>query len=266
MDRARELAAELRTTLAQPPAPAAPAAARGGPNPTEVARYRAAQRAEAAQLMQLIDAYELLRGGDARSAFTQLMSGQIVAHAATLDLLDEIASSPDFAASGGNLREAIERFRADERARRIEAIQLGQFAEMLPPLEQIGGGNRFRGQGWGANGYDDRETEEGVTIEFSGGSTITTTEELALLRAAQLARENGFSGFVVRTRSDFQRYRVTTYAGAETSRSPAGFETRMEVGYVDAAAPPAEWAGSVVNAEEVWTALSPIFNPPRSRR
>jgi len=267
IERATALAAELRATLAEPPAPLSQSRReRGAPDPMEIANYRATQRAEATQLMTLVEAYELQRRDDSRGAFAMMTSGRILAEPATLDLIEEIVTGPEFASRAPTMRDAITRLQEAERTRRIEAIELSKFAEALPPLEQVGGGNRFRGQGWGANGYDDRELPGGRSIEFSGGSTITTTEELALLRAAQLARENGFTGFVVRSRSDYQRYYVTTYAGAETSRAPSGFETRMEIRYanVDGAAP--ELAGSVVNAGEVWDALSPVFNPPRSRR
>lgn len=266
-ERARELAAELRTALAAPFAPPPATFPGDAQGQTSIVRRLAEQRADAQRLMPLVEAYRLAREGNRTAALALLASGPIMIDPATFALLSEVAADPAFARSRASLQEEIARMQAEEHGRRMNAIDITRFAEALPPLEQIVGGNRFRRQGWGADGYRDSALPDGSgrRISFSGGSTITTTEELALLRAAQLAQENGATGFVVGSRSDFRRYYVMTYAGVETSRSPSGFRTEMDVTFVDAANPPAEYSGRVLTADEVWNALSPVFNPPRRR-
>lgn len=267
-ERAAELAAELRAGLLLP-LPAAPgASSRNAANEMDRVRFAAEQREEAFRQLPIIESYEALRQGNAAAAFARVASGRVAIGPAVFDLLREIMRDPAFAGRAAAFETELSGFEASAREMRVDAISMSRFAEALPPLEQIGGGNRFRRQGWGANGFEDRAAPDGAgrVITFSGGSTITTTEELTLLRAAQLAIENGSTGLVVRSRSDFQRYHVTTYAGAETSRSESGFEIRADIAFVDAASPPAEYAGRVVSAQEVWDALSPIFSPPRERR
>jgi hypothetical protein len=267
-ERAAELVAELRAKLAQPiPAPQQGLQGFALNQAMNRTRFAAAQRQETQHLMPVIEAYEVLRAGNGANAFARITGGSFPIEPASFDLLTESAEAA-FPGRAQAIHAQIEQMRGEARANRSSAIRMEQYAEGLPPLEQIGGGNRFRSQGWGENGFRDTAapTDDGRIVEFSGGTTITTTEELALLRAAQLAQDNGSTGFVVRSRSDFQRYYVTTYAGAETSRRESGFETRIDIAYVDAANPPAEYAGAVVNAEEVITALTPIFNPPRNRR
>ncbi|MFT3729197.1 MAG: hypothetical protein QM759_15345 [Terricaulis sp.] len=263
--RGKELADQLRQLLAQPISQMLQT-----PTTQEVLQDQqqlAKERVQAQRFLPLIEAYERMRAGDARGAFSTLAAGQVPDGGATYDLMVEIAHAHEFAAISAQLTQSLATMRADDHTRRMGAIQIASYSQALPPLEQVGGGNHFGGRGWGANGYSDRALARGGsgrTIEFSGGTTITTTEELALLRAAQLSLSNHSTGFVVINRCDYQRYYVTRQYNVETSRTPSGFQTQTDVLYVDGDAPPAAYAGAVLPADEIFNSLSPIYNPPRN--
>lgn len=97
------------------------------------------------------------------------------------------------------------------------------------------------------------------TIKFtSTKGTEAMVAELAFLRAAELAREQGKSGFIVLGRRIISR---TTTMGYGNS-FPSGFEAEIDVVFVDPGAMPAGFEGQewrVVEAEAIFPSLHRIY-------
>ena len=89
-------------------------------------------------------------------------------------------------------------------------------------------------------------------------------EELALLRAADLARTAGKTGLIVVGRRDIH-HTLTTYMYGQALRTDySGTETQLDVVFVDTnSLPPfymnAPWR--VIDAADVIATLSPIYGP-----
>jgi hypothetical protein len=87
-------------------------------------------------------------------------------------------------------------------------------------------------------------------------------DELALLRAADLARRAGKKGFIVVRRRAVQRSAI--YAGFFSAEREhhEGHSVEIDVLFVDPAALPPEYAPApwrVVDADEVWARLSGVY-------
>lgn len=107
-------------------------------------------------------------------------------------------------------------------------------------------------------------TEDGATtVGFRGvRSTASVVEEMALLRVAELAKEKGKTGFVITGRHDTEFTINTTYYGATLRTDPDGYQTQLNVDFIDLADPPPEYAGTVwlaFNADDVYAALAPLY-------
>jgi hypothetical protein len=106
-----------------------------------------------------------------------------------------------------------------------------------------------------------------TTITFrAGGGTLSAIEEMALLKAAELARDAGKKGIVVMNRDDTRYTLTTTYYGTPLRTDPNGFSSVLNVEFVDPAAPSdadkaMPWR--VIDADDVYTQLEPIYRPGR---
>jgi hypothetical protein len=111
----------------------------------------------------------------------------------------------------------------------------------------------------------------GYTPVHYSGSGITTgaaVEEMALLRAAELARAAGKKGLVVIKRQDVERSMTTYYYSTPINTTPTGFETELDVVFVDPANLPdayktAPWR--VLDADEIYNALAPFYIKPKKK-
>jgi hypothetical protein len=104
-----------------------------------------------------------------------------------------------------------------------------------------------------------------TTVEYIGAQgSAPVVEELTLLHAADLARKQNKAGFVIVARRDFSRTLTTTQYSTPISSRPAGFKTELDVQFVDPANLPASLAldaDRVLNADQVYTTLAPIYIP-----
>lgn len=201
----------------------------------------------------VIEAYLLASEGKAADASAALTDKRLPLEPATMDLLRKVKTG---SADVGGLAELPTQLRAE----RLERLNVVDYAKALPILETRPKRSPFTSQGpYGfrsSNGFLDRANKTGGrTIEFSGNLSQPVVEELLLLRAAQLAREAKSPGFAVVEKRDFKRYYVTTMYGAETSRTPSGFESQADIVFVD----PARAGGLALNADRVWAELSPFY-------
>lgn len=118
------------------------------------------------------------------------------------------------------------------------------------------------------NGYRIHQSADGsvTTIRFRGvRSTGSIVEEMALLCAADLARKSGKKGFVVLHRKDVTYSIDSMTYGTITRTDPDGFETTLDVAFVDPAAP-GPYAGApwrIIDADAVYNALAPIYIKPK---
>ena len=102
-----------------------------------------------------------------------------------------------------------------------------------------------------------------VAVNFRGvASPASVVEEMALLKAAELARSKGLKGFIILSRRDIEHTISATQYGMVLRTDPAGYETELDLVLVDPAALPEKYRGvpwRVVDADAVWNDLSPIY-------
>ncbi|MDJ0642804.1 MAG: hypothetical protein QNJ15_08295, partial [Erythrobacter sp.] len=89
-------------------------------------------------------------------------------------------------------------------------------------------------------GFRSEENEDGtIKVEYNGDTTSgPIVQEMTLLRAAEIARENERSHFLIEDRRDFQRYAVSTLYGIEQERRLAGYKTELDIRLIDAGEEP----------------------------
>lgn len=119
-----------------------------------------------------------------------------------------------------------------------------------------------------AGGFKEKKLPDGrgLTIEFLGDtSSALATEEMTLLRAADLARAAGKPAFVVLDKRDLRRTSTMTRNGSPMGPSvPAGYVTQLDVAFVDPAnLPPDLRAESdrAILADDVERVLGPEYKP-----
>ncbi|CAN5441229.1 hypothetical protein BH10PSE3_BH10PSE3_29430 [soil metagenome] len=231
-------------------------------------KLRANQAKDSDRFITVAQAWILANDGkiDEARAELKILGDQLPATPPTLDLMEKLkppvpAGMVSLAPSGAVQRQMMI---TQVRGSAVERLDPASFAKALPPLERADRSYSKQSAWFKPNGFKDKKTADGkgASIEFSGAlSTHAAVEEMMLLRAAQLTRDAGKTGFVIRERADYQQYMVQTRYGAEVSRSANGFKTTAEIEFIDA--PPAETSdGLVFNAEKVWNDLSPIYTTP----
>jgi hypothetical protein len=232
------------------------------------AQLRANQAKSAQRFITVAQAWMQVNDGklDEARATLATLNNELPATPATLELMQKlkpptpagmVSLDPPGAAQMDTL---ISSTRADG----VKRLDPASFAKALPPLERADRSYSKQAVWFKPNGFKDKKTADGkgASIEFSGAlSTHAAVEEMMLLRAAQLTREAGKAGFVVRKRADYQQYMVQTMYGSEISRSANGFKTTAEVEFVDLPATGAA-DSSILDANKVWNDLSPIYTTP----
>jgi len=93
-------------------------------------------------------------------------------------------------------------------------------------------------------------------------------EELALLRAAEMALKEGRLGVIVMKRMDQPVIIATTYYGTTLREDPGGFRTQLDVALNHSAdqavgAPEANWR--ILDAREVYRTLAAVYIAPKRR-
>ena len=170
-----------------------------------------------------------------------------------------------------------ERRSADERQRRKDYFtQVKMLFEGLPHTEMAGtvapykkAKSDFAGYMWGGiSGFKllGEPTSKNLTVQFlSEYGSPAVTEELALLRAADVARSRGYSGFVIVGRRDYQRSESTMYYGTVLRTDPTGYMSQLDVELMDRDAMPDAYKSvpwRVINVDAVIASLGPAYNMP----
>lgn len=113
------------------------------------------------------------------------------------------------------------------------------------------------------NGIRVKTDGDVTTVAVRGDKgTGAMIEEIALLKSADLARAAGKKGFVVIARSDTAFQIDTVSYGRTIATAPNGYETSLDVVFVDPQALPpklqaAPWR--VIDADAVYDALAPVY-------
>ena len=268
-------------TPAVPPAPPADVKEKGSARDKRMAETMVAGAGKVAALAvdewrKFIDWRSAVQGGATPPTLNQIAASPLPATGAHLDLLRLLKAK---GAGGAELDAAIgvieRKLQAAETPRDAEARLL--FAS-LPHAEIERKVNAFRkansafvGYLWGGvSGFKTRGGEDGgdVTVEYVGEkSSATVVEEMALLRAADMARERGRSGLVIKERSDYERTTNTIYMGSVIRSDPNGHSTRLVVEFVDRANPPEVYRSTpwrVLDAGKIIESLSPTYVEPEA--
>jgi len=120
------------------------------------------------------------------------------------------------------------------------------------------------------NGYQQRGPRaDGVTTVSVRGehSTASMIEDMTLLRAADLARQAGKKGLIIVDRHDTQFTIGTEYYGTVVRTDPNGYETDLDVLFVDPSALPdkyREQGWRVIDVDEAYSALAPVYIKPKT--
>ena len=122
------------------------------------------------------------------------------------------------------------------------------------------------------NGYQVRAPNAAgvMTVSFRGeNSTASMIEEMALLRAADLAREADKKGLIIVDRHDTAFTISTESYGTVVRTDPNGFETDLDVLFVDPDALPDKYRDQrwrVIDADEAYNSLAPIYIRPTTSK
>jgi len=122
------------------------------------------------------------------------------------------------------------------------------------------------------NGYQQRgpDADGMTTVSFRGeNSTASMIEEMALLRAADLARQAGKKGIIIVDRHDTAFTISVESYGTIVRTDPNGFETDLDVLFVDPNALPDKYrdhAWRVIDADEAYNSLASVYIRPKASK
>jgi hypothetical protein len=223
-----------------------------------------------ARLAQMrIDVFE----GRAQAAAARFKPEEVELNGATVELLRAISTAAPTA-----LTPALNPATAAEALARLRARQtdtsLAALVKALPdpqnwvntprykPLGKYGWGWRY-GFGDDFNGIPASTYEAGGDLHYTGVmSTRTLSDEMALMRAADLARLLHKS-LLIESAILRQRVRGTSYYGRPVGNvSQDGWDAEVQVLFVDPDKLPQKHRGApwrVINAEEVYAALTRVY-------
>lgn len=114
----------------------------------------------------------------------------------------------------------------------------------------LGGVNR-------TDGFRSEANEDGtLKVQYTGDTTSgPIVQEMTLLRAAEVTRENEKSHFLIESRRDYQRYSVQTMYGVEQERRLSGYKTELDIRLIESG----EETREALDAVAVIDALGPVY-------
>lgn len=214
--------------------------------------------------------------GEARRVLAEANPASLPVNGAHLDLLlalkralpGEAGLDPAIAAIEGKLRPQ-DSGRGEEVKLLFGSLPHAEIEQRVAAFKRAN--SDFVGYLWG--GVSGFKTEGdprtgNVSVRFVGEkSSATVVEEMALLRAADLAREHGRTGLVIKERKDYQRTENTLYYGRVIRSDPAGYSTHLEVELVDLANLPERYRATpwrVLDVQAVIRSLGPTYVAPEA--
>jgi tetratricopeptide (TPR) repeat protein len=222
--------------------------------------------------------------GKAEETFKQMLAKPTGRSWVTIDLLDAIWNSlpkktrPAVPFSQ-TVRDQIAKSQPPKRTldfvHFFKSLPEAETPSRVPAYEKASRGLFGNSGPAGSMTYDgwrvgDPDSDGAITVSFrSDDSTGSVVEEMALLRAAELAREQGKKGLIVVHRQDIEFTVTATMYGTPLRTDPNGFQTDLTVVLVDPAALPPKYqaaAWRVIDADDVYGKLAPIYIKPTKRR
>lgn len=143
-----------------------------------------------------------------------------------------------------------------------EAVPEAEIAKRIPKYKFA---KNFLGENTGNGFLVNAIGPDRVTIDFGGNaSSSAIVEEMALLRAADMARERKKRGLVVLSRRTYERSTQVYWGGVALRTDPQGYSAELSVAFVNPEALPADLAMSkerVLDSERIYAELSPVYIP-----
>ena len=274
--RAALAAARARYEAAMPDPPASPPGA-SIEQQTRLATTQQANLAIKTSVPPVLDAWARLVNarcdlaeGHPDAAWMSLTSGTLVKSKATLELIDALAAKlPEHAAQVAKIRAAYPAAAVAtttaETTALFNALPQAQTRGRLPAYHE--------GWNWGGairvktGGDDPAGLAPGAVVSVSIlgiHAPFADLEEAALLKAADIARNQGKNGLLVLAVRNIHHTLTTTMYGRPIRTTDSGDEIQLEAAVIDPAAPPpalAHAAWRVLDAARVYAALAPIYLP-----
>lgn len=261
---------------------APPVPPQGRERPTRAQRdLYAAMQARQAEADEMLTGWErmvrlrrMVAEGNVAGVVADLETKRIDPTPAALDLFEAmIQARPGLRSEIAGMIDQLRHGLASQVDRALD-LSVQELANALPEPESpqrmpaYDGGGGLDGNGYRALPGSSAGTQ---TIRFSSArGSISVASEMALLRAAELARQSGHRGLLIVTRRGVLRsttmYSAYGFRGATTA---SGQEAELEVAFVDPAALPAAFGNAgwrVLDADAIWSTLSPIYRPPAPAR
>lgn len=256
-----------------------------GHSPAEAKRLEAALFQRVPQLQQLLDEAKTIAGlfnraraNDVDAITAAMKEGRFPADSFGIGILESIPATSD--ADRAEIREVAAMIREKAAAaRKFPELKLEDIYAALPEAEtpsrlpEYKSGKKLFGDGKDGFLVKPLVIADRYLITFGGSSgSAAVVEEMALLRAAEMAREVGRKGFVVLSRRTYARESSTTYYGVPVNRRQEGYSAELMVALVDPVHLPDDLKDAgprVMDAENVLAALSPVYlgsNGARSGR
>lgn len=220
---------------------------------------------------RLVELRAMADTGRATEAVAQVTASPLGNSIYGLTIYEALARSRPEAREWLAPRIASARTAVQAQLARLADISLSVLGRRLPESEDA---RRLPGYNGGSDGFlgsdgfmSRRAALEGArTVKFqSDEGTAATNAEMALLRAAELAREQHKGGFIVLDRRVLQRTLVTRQYGAVIDTDHEGFVAELDVVFADRNALPAGFEQSgwrFVDAADVIARLGPVYRRP----
>jgi hypothetical protein len=227
----------------------------------------------------LVDLRLMAAHGRAAEAATRVRTERIGQGIYALNIYEAVAAAHP--ASRAELEPLIAAARqaVDQSLARIAETDLSELGRRLPEAELATRVPAYEGGSDGILGNDGFMSRAASipgarTVKFqSDEGTAATNAEMALLRAAELARERNMAGFIILDRRVLQRTLVTRQYGAVIDTDHEGYIAELDVVFVNPDALPAGLEGAgwrFVDAEAVRSRLDPVYRrrpaAPANRR
>lgn len=210
-----------------------------------------------------------------QQAYAELLRSPIGIDGPALDIVRSlIAIAPAPQAQLEELSVEMTRAIADQ-LDTMRRVTVADLFEALPEAETARGIPPYDGasDSWlsfDTEGYrvDPSQVQGAQTVRFArSDGTVAIAGEMVLLRVAELARQRGHRGFILVGRRMVRR-EMLAYGQRPGSGTPSGQEAELDVVFVDPDRLPPDYASAgwrVVDAEQVWNALSPLYPRPSRR-
>lgn len=222
---------------------------------------------------RVIDMRLMIADGKIDDFFKAMETNKLSVDGFGRDLLIAIEAKLTNPVEKARAREALKTL--ERRMAKEEPSTIADMFGTLPEAEtakrvaNYGTQNFLFGNGDGFNKGIARPDGSFIVMYTGKRSSGAIVEELALFRAADLTRQAGKTGFVIRDRTDLQRTVTTTYYSTPLRSDPDGYEVWLDVMPVDKDNPPAPYTDArwrIIDAEAVYRDFAPIYAPKAKKK